>query len=69
MNAVFALSVLGSLVNCVAVLTLVPKIGMEGVYLGLLLGWIADTAGSVLLYVFRFRTRAHIERALRRTAR
>ena len=67
MNVVFGLSVLGSLVNFIAVLSLVPQMGMEGVYLGLLLGWIADTVGSVLLYVLFFRTRAHIDRALRRT--
>lgn len=66
MNTVFALSVLGSLVNFVAVLILVPKMGMEGVFLGLLLGWIVDTLGSVLIYLLRFRTQAHVDRAVQK---
>ena len=31
----------------------------------ILLGWIADTVASVLLYLLFFRTEAHIERAIR----
>ena len=65
MNVVFGVSLLGSAARLTATLLLTPTLGMEGVFTAILLGWIADTVASVLLYLLFFRTEAHIERAIR----
>lgn len=64
MTVVLWLSVLNSVVQWIATLGLVPVIGMEGVYLARLLAWIADTLGSVVIWLLCYRTVDHIRRAV-----
>ncbi len=64
-NAVLAITVFGSLVRVLATALLVPYISMDGVYIGQVISWSADATVSVLLYIFLYRTQAHIKRAVR----
>ena len=64
MTVVLWLSVLNSAVQWIATLLLVPFLDMEGVYLARLLAWIADTLGSVVIWILCYRTVDHIKRTV-----
>lgn len=61
---VFWISLFGAVVRLIATYLLVPVLGMDGVFLGQILSWVADTAVSLLLYCARYRTEAHLRRAI-----
>ena len=69
MNVVLGVSLLGSAVRFAFTLVLTPQIGMEGIYLAWILGWIADAVVSFVLYIFRYRTDKHLLRTIAGTTK
>lgn len=65
-NVVFRITIIGSAVRIAVTLLLVPVIGMEGAYIGLVLGWTADAIASCVIYAMRYRTEAHLTRVVER---
>ena len=62
-NIVFWITIWTSTVLVAATLLLIPNLGMEGVFIGKVTSWFADTGVSVILYMLFFRTVPHIKRA------
>jgi len=65
-NVVLGITFFGSAVRVAATALLVPLISMDGVYLGQVISWAADSVVSVIIYVFLYRTEEQIRRAVRR---
>lgn len=65
-NAVFYISLLGSTVRAVLTYTLVPVLGMDGVYLSQIISWAADLLVTVILYFWKYRTVPQIQRIAQR---
>ena len=63
-SVVLVITIFGSLVRVIATLLLVPRIHMDGVYLGQVISWSADAILSVVLFVCFYRTQEHIRRAV-----
>lgn len=61
---VFWISLFGALVRLVTTYLLVPVLGMDGVFLSQIFSWVADTAVTLVLYCARYRTEAHLRRAI-----
>ncbi len=63
MNLVLIVSLIGSAVRFALTLILTPTMGMEGIFIAWICSWFADAGVSLLLFLFRYRTRGHILRA------
>ena len=59
-------TIVGSTVRVAATLLLVPVYHMDGVYLGLVLSWIADGALSVLLYFILYHPWGKLQKVVDR---
>lgn len=60
------ITIVGSTVRVAATLLLVPVCQMDGVYLGLVLSWVADGALSVILYFALYHTREKLQKVVDR---
>ena len=63
-NVVLGLTVIGSVVRVIGTLLLTPVIGLDGVFLAQIFGWAIDSIISFIIYFFRYRTDAHLQRVL-----
>ena len=63
-SVVLGVSLLGSATRLTLTLILTPTMGMEGIFLAWIFGWVADTGASAVLYLLRYRTHRHILRAV-----
>jgi Na+-driven multidrug efflux pump len=63
-TTVLAISLVGSAVRWGATVLLVPVMHIEGAFLGQVVGWAADAAVSVLLFLCLYRTDAQLQRLM-----
>ena len=63
-STVLGITVLGCLTRIIATLSLIPRLQMEGVYLGQVISWGLDAMLSILLYLLLFRTTDRIQTAI-----
>lgn len=68
-RTVLWITFLGTFTRLSATLLLIPLIGMDGVFLGQIISWTIDALASLLLFFFRYRTAAHIQREIDRIHR
>ena len=65
-KTVLWVTLFGSSVRVIATLLLVPVLGMDGVYQGLVLSWVADGALSVIFYFVRCHSKQKLCRIISR---
>lgn len=63
-SVVLIITAIGSVARIVATLLLTPVLGLDGVFLGQIIGWLLDSIVSFGLYFFRYRTTEHLNRVL-----
>ena len=64
-SVVLGITLVGSCVQITSTLSLVPSLGMDGVFLGQVISWTADALLSALFYLLLYRTIEQIRRAVR----
>lgn len=65
-TTVLGITIVGCITRISATLLLIPRIEMDGVYLGQVISWTVDMLLSIVLWFFLYRTEAHIERSIRK---
>lgn len=63
-SVVLGITIIGSIVRIVGTLLLTPAMGLDGVFLAQIFGWVIDSIISVTIYFFRYRTDSHLRRLL-----
>lgn len=66
-TTVLLITIFGSAVRIAATLLLIPSMQLDGVFLGQVISWAADSLISTFIFTFFFRSESHIERAIERT--
>ena len=63
-NIVFFMTLFGTVVRYFATISLAPYMQMEGVFLAQVMGWIADSAFSVMVYFFFYFKKDRVSRLI-----
>ena len=66
---VLVISLVGSAIRYAFVLLLTPEIGMDGIFLAQVLGWVGDMILSIILYLTLYRTPEQIRRTVEKLPR
>ena len=66
---VLVISLFGSVIRYAFVLLLTPEIGMDGIFLSQILGWVGDMILSTILYLTLYRTPEQIRRTVEKLPR